>query len=190
MQRARQGTVTGAVLWRRLDVVGHIGVLTLVVGSCDRPGQATNAHGSSDSMDVEAAGIRVAAVCYRSPHSMLLGPPTVSGQQGKGPGWIGMQSPRRADSGWAQLVDPGSKAFGTLWRRDGTDSIALRAGDDFLQVAMRLAVSDSLVAGSASAWSDAAVERDSTGRMADLRREWTVRAVRASCDSMPPGWRR
>jgi hypothetical protein len=130
-------------------------------------------------------GIRVAAWCYRSAHSVLLGPPTPAGQQGKGPGWLGIEVPERADSGWAELADQDSKRFSARWRRDGTDSVRFIAGDDFLRLEMRLALSDSLAIGSATARSDAALEPDSSGRLGDLRRTWTLRAVRVPCDSMP-----
>lgn len=63
-------------------------------------------------------------------------------------------------------------------------SIVLRAGDDFLQIEMRLAVTDSLITGSALARSDAALERDASGDLSDLRREWALRADRVPCDSM------
>jgi hypothetical protein len=45
------------------------------------------------------------------------------------------------------------------------------------------------VIGSALARSDAALERDASGRLTDLRRQWPIRAVRAPCDSMPAGWK-
>ena len=37
----------------------------------------------------------LAARCYRSAHSMLFGPPTRSGQQGKGPGWLRLEGVSR-----------------------------------------------------------------------------------------------
>jgi hypothetical protein len=162
-----------------------LGALTLVVASCGDSRGPGVAHASSDSVTIAEVGVRVAAACYRSSHSVLLGPPTPSGQQGRGPGWMALEVPEHADSGWAVLVDPGTRRFSTRWRRDATDSIALHAGDDFLQLDMRLAASDSLVHGSASARSDAALERDSSGSLKDLERHWILRAVRAPCDSLP-----
>jgi hypothetical protein len=132
-------------------------------------------------------GIRVAAACYRSQHSVLFGPPTPTGQQGKSPGWLAVEQSQSADSGWAVLVDPESKAFSARWRRDSTDNLLLRAGDDFLQIDMRLTVMDSLAAGAARARSDAALEPDAAGRLGELRREWTLHAIRAPCDGMPAG---
>jgi hypothetical protein len=155
------------------------------VGACSKPDSPLRDADRSDSISIDAMGVRVAAWCYRSPHSVLLGPPTRAGQQGKSPGWLGVEVPQRADSGWAVLAEPGSKRFDAFWRRDSTDSVRLIAGDDFLKLEMRLAVSESLATGSALARSDAALEPDSSGRLADLRRVWTFRAVRAPCDSMP-----
>jgi hypothetical protein len=161
----------------------------VTVTACGNPSKSAGTIASSDSVTIDVMGIRVAAACYRSPHSVLIGPPTPTGQQGKSPGWLALEKPQSADSGWAVMVDPDSKAFSALWRRDSTDSLVLRTGDDFLQIDMRLAVTDSRATGSALARSDAALEPDSTGRLGELRRQWTLHAVRASCDSMPPGWK-
>lgn len=163
-------------------------LLALIGISCRQPKEASPESASADSMAIEPMGIRVAAICFRSPHSVLLGPPTRSGRQGKGPGWLGLQVPQNADSGWAKLVDAGSKTFHGFWRRDASDSVAFAAGDDFLQLRMRLAVSDTVVIGSALVRSDAALEPDASGRLAALRREWTLRAVRVPCATMPAGW--
>lgn len=157
--------------------------------ACRQARESSPVSSPAESIAIEPMGIQVAAACYRSPHSVLFGPPTPSGQQGKGPGWLGLELSLHGDSGLAKLVDPGSKAFYASWRRDATDSVALAAADDFLRVEMRLALLDSLVIGSASARSDAALERDQSGRLAELRRQWTIRAVRAPCDSMPAGWK-
>jgi hypothetical protein len=165
-----------------------LGLVAAISASCARPNELPD-DVPLDSIAIEPMGIQVGAACFRSPHSVLLGPPTPSGEQGTGPGWLGLEVSGHHDSGWAKLVDPDSKAFHALWRRDKTDSVAFTAADDFLRVQMRLSVSDTLVVGSASAHSDATLEPDASGRLADLRREWTLRAVRSPCDSMPVGWR-
>jgi hypothetical protein len=161
-----------------------VSVLTMIGAACGNPKSSSRDRIALDSITIHAMSIRVAAACYRSPHSVLFGPPTPSGQQGKAPGWFGLQLPMHADSGWAELRDPDSKSFSAFWRRDATDSVVLRAGDDFLRIEMRLAVTDSSITGSAVARSDATVERDASGRLSDLRRQWMLRADRAPCDSM------
>ena len=150
----------------------------LVLTVCDRRAVS----GGGDSFRVEATGSRVAGVCYRSDNSVLLGPATASGQQGAGHGWIALQTPLDADSGWATLADSGSKTFTATWRRDA-DMIELSARDDFLRVDLRVAATDSVLMGGATAHSDAALERDSSGTLGDLRRRWTFRAVRVPCST-------
>lgn len=66
---------------------------------------------------------------------------------------------------------------GSAVARVAGDSIAFTARDDFLRVEMRLSVSDRAVTGSAVARSDAALELEPSGRVTELRREWTLRAV-------------
>jgi hypothetical protein len=130
----------------------------------------------------------LAAHCYRSSHSVLFGPPTRSGQQGKGPGWLRFEGVSEADSGWGGLVDANRSGLGASWRRTSGDSVSVVAMDDFLRVQLRLAVSDSAAVGPAHAHSDAAAEPDASGRLRDLRRDWVLTASRAPCDSMPARW--
>jgi hypothetical protein len=167
------------------EQVASLGVLAIFLASCDKTGDRPAARVPSDSITLGATGDRVAAACYRSDHSVLLGPPASSDSQPNVSGWLALELPGRADSGWAVLGDSGSKRFEARWRRDATDTVALRASDDFLRVELRLAVAESLVSGSARASSDAELERDASGRLTDLQRQWTFRAVRTSCDSMP-----
>ena len=119
---------------------------------------------------------------------MLFGPPTKSGQQGRGPGWIRLEGLPAADSGRGELVDADRKGVSALWRRARGDSMSVVAADHFLRVDLRLAVSGRAVGGWALARSDAALEPDSAGRLREFRREWLLRASRAPCDSMPVPW--
>jgi len=122
--------------------------------------------------------------CYRSPESVLLGPiDTASRQNGKPPGWLWIRGLPAADSGAVELVDAEGATLRGSWRRASPDSLSVVAADDFLRVQLRLAFSDSTVAGEAVAMSDADVERDASGRLRDFRREWTFTAARAPCDS-------
>lgn len=170
-------------------VLTALALLGTMSAACAPPKASSRQNVPPDSIAIDPMGIQVEAACFRSPHSVLLGPPTPAGQQGKGPGWIGVEVTEDRDSGWAKLVDPDSKAFYGLWRRDADDTVAFAVGDDFVRVSMRLAISDSVARGSAVAHSDAALEPDASGRLADLRRAWTLRAFRAPCDSMPAGWK-
>jgi uncharacterized membrane protein (UPF0127 family) len=155
----------------------------LLVGELAALARPASAPGGSDTIRLVATGDRVGARCYRSPHSVLFGPPTTSGQQGRGPGWLGVQLAR--DSGLAELVDADRKGFTAFWRRIPGDTVSLLAADDFLRVELRVRLSDSVASGPALARSDATLERDATGRFVELRRDWTLRASRAPCDSMP-----
>jgi hypothetical protein len=130
----------------------------------------------------------MAAHCYRSSHSVLLGPPRRSGQDGKGPGWLRLEGISDADSGRGGLVDANRSSLGATWRRASGDSVSVLAAGHHLRVELRLAISDSAAVGAALARSDAAAEPDASGRLRDLRREWVLTASRAPCDSMPANW--
>jgi hypothetical protein len=141
----------------------------------------------SFSDDVNSARLvrtRDLASCYRSPHSILLGPTTRTGQQGRAPGWVRLEGFPESDHGAAELHDSGGKALGAGWRRQIDDSVALSAGDDFLRVELRFMASKGSLVGQGKAHSDAALEPDSTGRLSDLRRSWKFAATEAPCDSM------
>jgi hypothetical protein len=144
--------------------------------------------GQSEPLQVsraEAGLQQVVARCYQSLHSVLLGPTTKSRQNGQGPGWLRIEGLPAADSGSGELVDANRAGLGAFWRRGPVDSVSIAAADDFLQVELRLAVSDSVAIGSAFARSDADVEKDASGELRTFRRRWILRAARASCDSMP-----
>lgn len=147
---------------------------------------AASASCADPAPDAEPATTTVAADrCLRSPHSVLLGPPTGSGEnQGQGPGWLRLHALDGADSGRVELVDGSRAGLDGTWRRSG-DSIRISAFDDFLRVEHALRVTDAGASGRATAHSDAALERDSAGQTRELRREWALEATPASCDSMP-----
>jgi hypothetical protein len=123
--------------------------------------------------------------CYRSSHSVLLGPITKSRQNARGPGWLRVESIQDADSGRGELVDATRAGLSGLWRRGPGDSVSMTAADDFLRVELRLVISDSFAMGPARAISDADLERDASGQLRTFRRDWVLRATRAACDSMP-----
>lgn len=145
-------------------------------------------RGHSEEVNT-ARFVRRLTRCYRSAHSVLFGPPTSSGQQGHGPGWLRFDGSAAANRGYGELVDADRNGLGASWRRAPNDSVSVVAMDHSGRVELRLVVSDSMAVGPARAHSDATVQRDSAGRLVDLRRAWVLRAVRESCDSMPVRWR-
>lgn len=164
----------------------HRRMLHLLVATL---GLACSGDGGEQPRPPETAGTAAptaTARCYRSPSSVLFGPRTPSGQQGRGPGWLRLDGlAATADSGTARIIDADGKAMAARWRRAAGDSVAVLAADDFLRVELSLGLSDTLATGRATAHSDAAAERDSAGRLVDLRRAWVLSARSAPCDSMP-----
>ena len=157
-----------------------IALLSVALTACDRPAERPEQAPGAPAR--QASG---ASHCFRSTSSVLLGPTTVSGQQGKGPGWIRIEGGLAADSGTAALRDAEARTMLATWKRAPGDSIDVVAFDDFLRVELRLAVSETMASGIGSSRSDAALERDSAGRMQDLRRSWVLSAPAVACDSMP-----
>jgi hypothetical protein len=139
---------------------------------------------SDDVNTAHLVRLRDLARCYRSPHSVLLGPKTGTGQQGRPPGWVGLERFPESDHGKAELRDSDGKAISAGWRRPSADSVALLASNDFVRIEIRFLVSNGNLAGQATAHSDAALEPDSTGRLSDLRRSWKFSAAAVPCDSM------
>ncbi len=159
--------------------------------ACEESGGGRSDSAASITPGSASSSASVAARCYRSPQSVLLGPITPkSRNNGKGPGWIRMEGFPAAGSGGGNLIDESRAGLGASWRRGFGDSVSITAFDDFLRVELRLIVSDTAAIGSALARSDADLEPDSTGKLQDFRREWDFRAVIAPCDSMPLHWTR
>ncbi len=154
--------------------------------ACAESKSDRDASALADTSVPAQSGGRLIGRCYRSSHSVLLGPITKSRQNGQGPGWIRFDGPSTAVSGSGELVDASRAGLGATWSRGPGDSLSVMAADDFLRVELRLVVSDRTARGSALATSDADVERDSfSGRLRDFRRGWILSASRAPCDSMP-----
>jgi len=146
---------------------------------------------TADAVPDSPAGVDTARVtldetrCYRSPHSVLLGPRVAQRNNGHPPGWIRLDSIRTQPEGPAQLVDATRAGLGAQWHRQGGDSLRIAAADDFLRVELLVSLRPDSLHGRATAFSDADVERDSADQLGPVRRSWELRAVRASCDSMP-----
>ncbi|HEU5186319.1 MAG TPA: hypothetical protein VFU01_17225 [Gemmatimonadaceae bacterium] len=119
---------------------------------------------------------------------MLLGPPVAQRNNGRPPGWIRLDSIRTQPNGPGQLVDANRAGLHAQWHRQGEDSLRIAAADDFVRVELVVSLGSDSLHGRATAFSDADVERDAAGRLGPVQRNWELRAVRASCDSMPRRW--
>ena len=126
-----------------------------------------------------------AATCYVASRSVLARAP---GTPADGPanlrGWIRLDAFSAGDSAPARLIDSDGFAIDAWWRR-AADSIVVKGANDFVTIEMRLRVTDSVASGSMRASSDAALERDSAGKLREFRRSSTISLVQAACDSTP-----
>jgi hypothetical protein len=123
--------------------------------------------------------------CFRSPHSVLLGPDVGLRNAGYPPGWVRLDSFVAGPSGPAQLLDANGAQLAGQWHHQAGDSLRIRAADDFLRTELDVTVTEDSLRGRGAAHSDADLERDSAGKLAEVRRKWDLRAVRVSCDSLP-----
>jgi hypothetical protein len=168
----------------RSEAHSVVAVIAICTGlACAEPKSGTD-RSARDSSGVAQSAAR-SVRCYRSSHSVLLGPITKSKQNARGPGWLRVEDLPTADSGAGELVDASRAGLNGRWRRGTGDSVSMTAADDFLRVELRLVISDSVAMGAALARSDAGLERDAAGALRELQRRWVLRAVRAPCDSMP-----
>ena len=126
--------------------------------------------------------------CYRSPESVLLGPDIGQRNVGHAPGWIRLDSLQHASHGPAQLVDANHTVLSGQWEKHSPDSLRVVAGNDFLRTAFDGLMTENTLRGRATAHSDADLERDSAGKLGDVRRDWVLHAVRSPCDSMTRAW--
>ena len=139
---------------------------------------------SRDSSPESAASSGVPA-CYRADRSVLGRESPLSGRASTAPGWIRIESTTMADSGRALLIDGDGAAMDAVWTRTADDRLAIVAFDDFLRVSLSATRSGRGLDGDGLATSDAELVRDSAGQMREMRREWTLHATPASCDSLP-----
>ena len=114
------------------------------------------------------------SVLGRSPGSLSLAPAGISGR-------IRLDPPATA---FLQDAD-GARLQGS-WSGRHPDSVLLRARDDFVVVEMRLEAKADSLTGTATARSDAALQRDSSGRLVDFRRQWRMAAEAVPCTAHRP----
>ncbi len=126
-----------------------------------------------------------AATCFVASRSVLArAPGTVAAGSANLRGWIRLERFAGGDSAGAQMIDSDGFALDASWRRV-VDSIAVSGANDFVTIEMRLRVTDSVARGTMTASSDAALERDSAGKLREFRRTGPIRLAQAACDSMP-----
>jgi hypothetical protein len=142
------------------------------------------ACGRDERPGANAAATQPEARCFRSVHSVLLGPPTPTGQQGTGPGWLRLSGSAESDSGMVSLVDADGKRLQGTFRRQGT-TLRIVAFDDFLRVEMTLMATGGGLAGEGKAHSDATLEPDASGRVGELRRTWPFAGAVTPCEAVP-----
>ena len=88
------------------------------------------------------------------------------------------------DSASAKLIDSDGFTLDAAWRRI-QDSLIVGGANDFVKIEMRLRLADSAARGTLKAHSDAALERDSAGKLREFSRSSPIRFRQAPCDSMP-----
>jgi hypothetical protein len=136
--------------------------------------------------DSSGAGAIARSLCFADTQSVLgRRPGTVAPRPPGVVGWIRLDADAGADSGRGALIDSDGRSLQAAWRRIASDSTRVEAFDDFVRVEMRLAIDDTSATGVAVASSDAAAQRDSTGRLTDFEVRWRVTARRAPCERLP-----
>jgi hypothetical protein len=168
----------------RLSAVAKLSVLVSVavsVASCERAAPRP-ARDTTPQARVAAPAVES---CFRSATSVLGRTTPLTGHGSVSPGWLRFGSAPVEDSGTVQLVDADGATFPARWRRIAADSIEIRGRDDFMEVSIRAAVSDTAIAGTGVLTSDADVQRNAAGQLEPLRREWRLSAPSAPCGGVP-----
>jgi hypothetical protein len=127
------------------------------------------------------------AACYRSPHSVLLGPSAGRVNEGHAPGWMRLERGAESGGGVAELRDANGAGFSTRWTARAGDTAYVDARDDFLRTQIWFVIRGDSLHGRADAYSDATLEGDSSGALSELHRTWPLSAGRAPCENFPGG---
>ena len=124
------------------------------------------------------------AACFAADRSVLARAPGSAGAPASTiTGWIRLEQ-FTGDSASAKLIDSDGFTLDAAWRRVG-DSLMVAGFNDFVRIEMRLRLADSAARGTLNAHSDAALERDSAGRLREFSRTATISFRQAPCDNMP-----
>lgn len=148
----------------------------------------TEDRNSSPLLDTPAAASQLRsdsiAACFAANSSVLARAPGSAGAPVSTiRGWIRLEQ-FAGDTASAKLIDSDGFALDAAWRRNA-DSLVVAGSNDFVRVEMRLRVTDSGARGTLMAHSDAALERDSTGKLREFRRDSKISFRQSPCDSMP-----
>ena len=158
----------------------RVAVLWYALAACSG---GSDGRQAADSTAVLPYGDSSPPSCYVAAQSVLARAPDTTGVAHRG--WIRLEHFTSADSGAAHLVDADGFALDAAWRRWGADSVLVSGFNDFVRIEMRLRHGDSAARGTLQASSDAALERDSSGRLREFRRASAITLDQAGCDSMP-----
>ena len=166
-----------------MRIICMMGLVALGACTPDDSAPAPEPVGGADTH--AAASAARGNVCYRMASSTMGRTSPLVGKSTTSPGWLLLAAGAAPDSGAARLIDADGAAMAGTWAAAPPDSIRILAFDDFLRVTIAAVRADSALTGLGVATSDAELVRDSSGNLRDLRREWSVEARRASCDSVP-----
>lgn len=165
--------------------------LRTILLACVVAGACTGDAGRDPSRDsmVRATQNRLSldssAACFVAEQSVLArAPNTVAPGPENLRGWLQLFQFGLRDSSAARLVDSDGFSLEAFWH-GSADSIVVQGANDFITVQVRLRIRDSAARGFLKARSDAALERDSSGKLREFERRRTIEFVHASCDSMP-----
>jgi hypothetical protein len=130
-------------------------------GEASEPAAATASGPASDS--TIACFVAEQSVLARAANANTPGPADLRG-------WIRLKQFGVTDSAGATLMDSDGFALDAAWQRTGADSFVVAGFNDFVRVEIRLRETESGARGMLRAFSDAALERDSSGKLREFRR--------------------
>jgi hypothetical protein len=145
-------------------------------GEATEPAAAAASGPASDS--TTACFVAEQSVLARAGNTSAPGPADLRG-------WIRLNQFGVADSAGATLMDSDGFALDANWQRSGSDSFVIAGFNDFVRVEMRLRETRSGARGTLRAFSDAALERDSSGKLREFRRASRIDFSRAPCEGVP-----
>ena len=159
-------------------------VLILGMTACAPGAEREGTREADEWAAATATGSAIdSAACFVSNRSVLARGQELGAADLRG--WIRLDRFGVTDSAGATLVDSDRFALEGAWRRTSVDSFVVAGFNDFVRIELRLHDSDTGASGSLQAHSDAALERDSSGKLREFRRETRILFERAPCGGMP-----